>query len=104
MSFDCQQFSIIRGTLKKHQQIYDYPFNSEIIKITAEGLFTALGSLFNEEELETFRAEYQKLLRHANAERRSVLFKSIAKKFAEGAAKAAGGGVVMVLKSHIGAE
>jgi len=93
----------LQGQLKSHQQIYDYSFNSEIIKIPAEGLFTALGSLFSQEEIEIFRAGYQKLLHQANATRRSELFNSIAKKFAEGAAKAAGGGVVIALKAHMGA-
>ena len=91
----------LQGKLKEHQQIFDYSFNSEIIKVPADGLFIVLMSLFDEAEIEKFRSGYQKLAGQASAAKRTQLFSDLAKSFAVGAAKAAGNAVLMVLKAHV---
>lgn len=92
----------LQGQLKIHQQIFDHSFNTEIIKVSASGLFQVLSTVFDKDELKTFSESYEKAKSKANADERKKFFKSAAKKFAEGAAKKAGEGVVAVLKAHIG--
>jgi hypothetical protein len=93
----------LQGQLKTHQQIFDHSFNTEIIKVSASGLFQVLVTFFDKVELETFRDDYEKAKNKVNVEERRKFFKAAAKKFAEAAAKKAGGGVIAVLKAHIGA-
>ena len=92
----------LQGQLKINQHIFDHSFNSEIVKVSAEGLFQVLESVFNKNELEQFKLGYKEAKKKKTAEERVKAFKAVAKKFAEGAAKAAGAGVVTVLKAHIG--
>lgn len=93
----------LQGQLKIHQQIFDHSFNTEIIKVSAVGLFQVLSTVFDKEELEAFSEDYKKAKQKAGSEERKKFFMSAAKRFAEGAAKKAGEGVVAVLKAHIGA-
>jgi hypothetical protein len=93
----------LQGQLKIHQQIFDHSFNTEIIKVSASGLFQVLSTVFDKTELEVFSGDYEKAKKKAGTEERKKFFKLAAKKFAEGAAKKAGEGVVAVLKAHIGA-
>lgn len=91
----------LQGQLKIHQQIFDYSFNAEIIKVDADGLFQVLESCFNKEALEGFKEGYEAAKNKKNQYEMKKAFGSVAKKFAEGAAKAAGVGVVAVLKAHM---
>jgi len=92
----------LQGQLKENQQIFDHSFNTEILKVSAQGLFHVLESVFDKEKLSKFREGYEKLQDEENHQKRITTFKSLAKKFAEGAAKSAGSGVVKILKAHIG--
>jgi len=92
----------LQGQLKNNQIIFDYSFNTEIVKVSTAGLFQVLNSIFDKPELDKFKAGYEKIKDETDAEARTKAFKDIVKKFAEGAAKAAGGGVVTVLKAHFG--
>jgi hypothetical protein len=92
----------LQGQLKIHQHIFDYSFNTEIVKVSVSGLFQVLESVFDSSEIEEFKAGYERAKKKKTTEERVAAFKSAAKKFAEGAAKAAGAGVVSVLRAHIG--
>lgn len=92
----------LQGQLKIYQHIYDHSFNTEIVKVSSDGLFQVLRAIFNNTELDKFIAGYERAKKKTNLEEQKKLFKGIAKKFAEGAAKSAGVGVVAVLKAHIG--
>lgn len=92
----------LQGQLKIHQHIFDHSFNTEIVKVSASGLFQVLKSVFNKIELDKFILGYEAAIKKKNADERVKTFKGVARKFAEGAAKAAGSGVVTVLKAHIG--
>ncbi|MCA3175829.1 MAG: hypothetical protein ING36_09870 [Burkholderiales bacterium] len=92
----------LQGQLKKHQHIFDNSFNSEIVKVSSAGLFQVLETVFDKGELRKFEEGYASAKKKKTAEGRVDAFKSVARKFAEGAAKAAGGGVVTVLKAHLG--
>lgn len=93
----------LQGQLKIHQHIFDHSFNTEIVKVSVAGLFQVLDSVFDAGEIKKFRNGYDLAKKKKTAEERVIAFKGIAKSFAEGAAKAAGGGVVSVLKAYIGA-
>jgi alpha-D-ribose 1-methylphosphonate 5-triphosphate synthase subunit PhnH len=92
----------LQGQLKLHQQIFDHSFNTEIIKVSASGLFVVLEALFDKKELESFKKGYEDVKMTKTAAQFIALFKTLAKNFAEGAASAAGGGVMAVLKVHLG--
>ena len=92
----------LQGQLKIYQHIFDHSFNTEIVKVSSTGLFQVLDAVFDQKELEKFKSGYEMAKKKKTAEARTKAFKSVAVKFAEGAAKAAGTGVVKVLKAHIG--
>jgi hypothetical protein len=91
----------LQGQLKIHQQIFDHSFNTEIIKVDAAGLFQVLEACFDRAALTEFRAGYESAKSKKNQDEMKKAFTSVAKKFAEGAAKAAGVGVVDVLKARL---
>lgn len=92
----------LQGQLKIHQHIFDHSFNTEIVKVSVAGLFHVLESVFDAKELAKFKEGYEAAKKKATSAERVAAFKSVARKFAEGAAKAAGVGVVTVLKAHLG--
>lgn len=92
----------LQGQLKIHQQIFDYSFNTEIVKVSASGLFAVLGSVFDKGELEHFQQSYEAAKKKKTDQERLAAFKAAARKFAESAASAAGAGVVKVLRAHLG--
>jgi hypothetical protein len=92
----------LQGQLKAHQQIFDHSFNTEIIKVSSAGLFSVLDSIFDKRQLQAFKMGYEDAKSISDAAQRVKLFKSLARKFVDGAAEAAGGGVVAVVKAHLG--
>lgn len=92
----------LQGNLKLHQQIFDHSFNTEIIRVSSSGLFLVLDTLFDKNHLATFKQGYEEAKKTKDAAQRIQLFKKLTKTFAEGAANAAGGGVIVVLKAHLG--
>ena len=92
----------LQGQLKIHQHIFDYSFNTEIVKVSSDGLFDVLSAVFDRGEIEAFKKGYDDAKKKKTDKERLAAFTGVAKKFAEGAAKAAGTGVVTVLRAHIG--
>jgi hypothetical protein len=92
----------LQGQLKIHQHIFDHPFSTEIVRVSADGLFQVLESLFSKKELAAFQAGYEASKKTDDTAKRKKLFKDAALKFAEGAAKAAGGTVLAVVKGQLG--
>lgn len=92
----------LQGQLKINQHIFDYSFNTEIIKVSSSGLFEVLELVFDKDELKKFKDGYDAAKEKEDADARTQAFKEVAKKFAEGAAKAAGAGALKVLKAHLG--
>lgn len=91
----------LQGQLKQKQQIFDHPFNTEIVRVSSMGMFVVLESLFGAKDIEAFKSGYERAKAIKDGEQRRKIFKGIALKFAEGAAKVAGAGVVAVVKSHL---
>jgi len=92
----------LQGQLKSHQLIFDHSFNTEIVKVPADGLFAVLDTIFSKKELGKFRTEYSSAKKLKTAEQRRKAFKQAASSFAQGAAKQAGAGVVAALKAQLG--
>jgi hypothetical protein len=92
----------LQGQLKIHQHIFDHSFNTEILKVDAGGLFIVLETFFDKNSIKNFRSGFENAKNKKNQEEMRRVFASVAKKFAEGAAKAAGVGVVKVLNAHLG--
>lgn len=92
----------LQGQLKQHQHIFDHSFNTEIVKVSSAGLFQVLETIFDKGEIEKFKKGYKNAKNKKKAEDRVKAFKSVALKFAEGAAKAAGEGVLSVLRAYLG--
>lgn len=92
----------LQGQLKIHQQIFDHSFNTEILKVSSVGLFKVLETVFQGSQLKDFKDGYEQAKKEKTVEARVEAFKSVALKFAEGAAEAAGAGVVAVLKNCMG--
>lgn len=94
----------LQGQLKTHQHIFDHSFNSEIVKVSFAGLITVLESFFDKEQIDIFKADFEIAKKKKNAEQRVKAFKEVSKKFAEGAASAAGDAVIKVFKAQCGLE
>lgn len=92
----------LQGQLKNHQQIFDYSFNTEIIKVTPSGLFQVLRAVFDKAEIKNFIEDYEQAKKKSDSKERKQFFKEAATKFAANAATIAGEGVVAVLNAHIG--
>lgn len=90
----------LQGNLKSSGLIFDYSFNSEIIKVDANGLFEVLGRFFDRDATDEFKEKYELLVAQENQVRVAQEFKKIASGFAVGAAKAAGFGVVGLVKHY----
>jgi hypothetical protein len=94
--------SWLQGKLKEHRQIFEHSFNSEIIKVPADGLFVVLDALFDHQQTKAFRDTYKKSQQIQDAAKRSQAFRDMARSVAEGAAQAAGGVVATILKLQLG--
>ncbi len=92
----------LQGQLKIHQQIFDHPFSTEIVRVSADGLFEVLATIFDSKQTATFKAGYDRAQKTADVEQRKKMFKNVAVKFAEGAAKAAGAGILAAVKAQLG--
>ncbi|MDZ7938433.1 MAG: hypothetical protein U5M53_09170 [Rhodoferax sp.] len=92
----------LQGQLKIYQHIFDHPFSTEIVRVSADGLFQVLGSLFSKKELAAFQAGYETAKKTEDLVKRKKLFKDAALGFAKDAAKAAGGTVLAVVKGQLG--
>ena len=93
--------SVFRCNLKIHQQVFDRSLNSEIVRVSAQGLFTVLRSIFDRAGLETFRTAYDMLQQAEGAARPAKRFNGMVRSLAEGAASMACEGVVAVVKAHL---
>lgn len=92
----------LQGQLKNNQLIFEHSFNSEIVRVSSSGLFSVLGSFFDKTALEQFEAGYEAAKKKSDAKAVRDTFRKVASKFAEGAAKSAGAGVLSIFKAHVG--
>jgi hypothetical protein len=99
---DCSRGGAVNPRILRKSQIFDHPFSTEIIRVSASGLFAVLDTVFDKSQLAAFKKGFDDAKRTKDAAQRVQIFKGLARKFAEGAAKAAGGGVVTVVKAHLG--
>lgn len=91
----------LQGQLKASAQIFDHSFNTEIIKVSPEGLFKVLDGLFHGEALVRFRTTFEKQQKLEDAAKRAEMFRDLAKSFAKGAAEGCGKGIVAVFKTLV---
>lgn len=84
----------LQGQLKLNRQIFDHPFNTEILRLSASALFDVLLSLFDRKSVDTLRADYDAAKKIRDEKKRNEKLKKLAEDFASSAAKAAGKGVV----------
>ena len=92
----------LQGQLKIYQHIFDHPFSTEIIRVSADGLFEVLDSIFDHKQIVAFRVGYERAKKETDADERKKIFKGVAVKFAEATAKALGGTVYAVVKAQLG--
>lgn len=91
----------LQGQLKIHQHIFDHSFNTEIVRVSADGLFSVLSSIFDPKQTATFRAAHEKAMKESDRAAQLKFFRGAAIKFAEGAAKSIGAGVGLALKAYL---
>ncbi len=89
----------LQGQLKNNNLIFDHSFNTEIIKVESDGLFVVLEQFFDKKLIAKFKEDFDKAQTEENSEKLKKNISAISKKFAEGAAKAAGIGVVGYFKN-----
>ena len=94
--------SWLQGKLKANSLIFDHSFNTEIVKVDANGLFAVLGRVFDEESTAAFRQDYELMLASDKQDQWRATFKRLAANFARGAATVAGGAVVAEMKTLLG--
>ena len=91
----------LQGQLKKEQQLFDFSFNSEIIKVDSDGLMALLKTCFGAESIKQFEIEYSGLKKEKDARKRKERFRRMIVEFAReiaggiasGLAAAATGGI-----------
>lgn len=91
----------LQGQLKASAQIFDHSFNTEIIKVSPEGLFKVLDGLFHGEALDRFRNTFEKQQKSEDIAKRVEMFRELAKSFAKGAAEGCGKEIVAVFKTLV---
>jgi len=91
----------LQGQLKNNQLIFDHSFNTEIIKVSSDGLFKVLKSFFDVQEIENFEKKYNEARDSEDKEKLKDTFKELAKSFAKGIAKKAGETVFSIFKAKL---
>lgn len=92
----------LQGKLKDSKQIFDHSFNTELLRVPAEGLFQVLEKIYDPQQLVELRAGYSKAVNKIENGKRADFFRGVALKFAQGAGKAAGATVFGIVKAHLG--
>lgn len=92
----------LQGQLKNNQLIFEHSFNSEIVRVSAIGLFSVLGSFFDKAALDQFQAGYEAAKSKSDIKAVRTAFQKVTSKFAEGAAKSAGTAVLSIFRGHVG--
>ena len=91
----------LQGQLKTSAQIFDHSFNTEIIRVSAAGLFSVLEQLFPGQDIKAFRREFDNSKKKQDNAARIAIFKNLTQDFARGAATAAGASVVSIVRSFV---
>lgn len=81
----------IQGQIKSHGLVFDNSFNSEIVRVSPEGLFLVLDAVLPDADVKTFRAKYDALAKKKKVEEIVSGFSELAKAFAKGAVGKVGG-------------
>ncbi|MGB4065249.1 MAG: hypothetical protein WBK19_15605 [Azonexus sp.] len=84
----------LQGELKNNGLIFDHSFNTEIVKVDSKGLFSLLEQFFDAGETEKFKTGFQRLEKEKKDEQLRQGFSKLAKDFAIGSAKKAGGAIL----------
>lgn len=84
----------LQGQLKNNGLIFDYSFNTEIIKVEPKGLFSVLGQFFDAAHTEAFKLAFEQIAKDKKDDELRAAFIKIAKDFAIESAKKAGGAVL----------
>ncbi len=92
----------LQGQLKNSQLIFEHSFNTEIVKVSASGLFDVLNEFFDKQAISEFRTGYEKAVKTTKDTKLKKEFEKLANSFANNAAKNAGKGVLAIFKSHLG--
>lgn len=92
----------LQGKLKENRQIFELSFNTEIIRVSANGLFKVLEQLFDSHELAYLRGQYDQCIKQESQEKASQLFRQAVSSFATGAGRAAGDSVFRIVQAHLG--
>ena len=87
----------LQGQLKIHQLIFDHSFNTEIIKVSKDGLFEVLKAVFDPVAINTFEKASTKAIAEKDDAKKRELFKKGAIAFAKAAATKAGGPVAAIV-------
>lgn len=95
--------SWLQGKLKSNGLIFDYSFNTEIVKVEADGLFKVLSRVFGKTDSDAFRQDYDVMLAQVQQDKWAKTFKSLALKFAQGVARTTGSAVVAGFKGYVAA-
>lgn len=88
----------LQGQLKNNQLIFEHSFNTEILKVNSDGLFAVLKQVFDLNALNDFEQALEKAKDQQKAAAIRQKFNKLAFKFAETAAKKAGGSVATIFK------
>jgi len=84
----------LQGQLKNNGLIFDYSFNTEIIKVDPKGLFSVLGQFFDAGDTEAFKLAFEQIAKDKKDDELRAAFIKIAKDFAIESAKKVGGAVL----------
>ncbi len=88
----------LQGQLKMNRQIFDHPFNTEIVRVSSDALFSVLGSIFDEKSVNTLKDEYMNAKSIEDKESKIEKLKALGMTFAKSAAGAAGKGLWALTK------
>jgi hypothetical protein len=84
----------LQGELKNNGLIFDYSFNTEIIKVDYQGLFLVLSKFFDPAQTEKFKLAFENIKDDKRDDQLRTGFSKIAASLAAELAKKAGGAVL----------
>src|SRR5690606_20142893 len=80
----------LQGQLKINGQIFDHPFNTEIVRVSSDAFFNVLSSIFDKKSVDTLRTNFAAAKKLTDEKKRAEKLSKLASDFVSRAAKAAG--------------
>jgi hypothetical protein len=80
----------LQGQLKINGQIFDHPFNTEIVRVSSDAFFNVLSSIFDKKSVDTLRTNFAAAKKLTDEKKRAEKLSKLAADFVSSAAKAAG--------------